>query len=458
MIFLLALFFVLQRPDQDRTWQGRLHHSALSGIERFAHWLMAGSFIVLAISGLNMLFGRFVLMPVIGKEAFAAVTLWGKYLHNYLSFAFMAGVALAFVLWVAHNLPSRHDLVWIMKGGGILFKGSHPPAKKFNFGQKVIFWSVTLLTISVSLSGIALMFPYETAFMAKTFAFLNNFGFDLPTALSPIQEQQLNQVWHTIVGVTFIVIILAHIYIGSVGMEGAFDAMGSGEVDANWAREHHSLWVEEMEQKGSWPGASACRMMARRRGNALKAPVHGHTTNSPCQPVQLEHSLPPASAKRRKRAAGCRAALPCCALGAIAWAAQANDTVAHRRSCRSWRPGQGGAVSPSGSTALSGSFDYSMMQWDVTDPARPGLVNRFTDHDGAVNAVAFLPGGKLALSGSDDGIVRYGICKRQAPARLRGSQPQGCRPCRVGGRKAGGICLVGSHGQGLRPCRPQAAA
>jgi hypothetical protein len=91
---------------------------------------MAGSFVVLGMSGLNMLFGRYVLMPVIGKEAFAAVTLWGKYLHNYLSFAFMAGVALAFVLWVAHNLPSRHDLVWIMKGGGILFKGSHPAGQE----------------------------------------------------------------------------------------------------------------------------------------------------------------------------------------------------------------------------------------------------------------------------------------------------------------------------------------
>ena len=255
MVFLLALFFVLRGRIKIEHGKAGYTVSRFTGIERFAHWLMAGSFIVLAISGLNMLFGRFVLMPVIGKEAFAAVTLWGKYLHNYLSFAFMAGVALAFVLWVAHNLPSRHDLVWIMKGGGILFKGSHPPSKKFNFGQKVIFWSVTLLTISVSLSGIALMFPYETAFMAKTFAFLNNFGFDLPTALSPIQEQQLNQVWHAIVGVAFIVIILAHIYIGSVGMEGAFDAMGSGDVDANWAREHHNLWVEEMERSGKIKGA-----------------------------------------------------------------------------------------------------------------------------------------------------------------------------------------------------------
>lgn len=250
IVFLLGLFFVVR--GRVRIEHGKAGYTILrfTGIERFAHWLMAGSFIILALTGLNMLFGRHVLLPVIGKEAFAFITQWGKYLHNYLAFAFMAGVLLAFFLWVAHNLPSRTDLNWVLKGGGLLSRNSHPPAKKFNFGQKIIFWSVTILTISVSLSGIALMFPFETAFMAKTFAFLNIFGFDLPTALAPIQEQQLNQVWHTIVGVLFIVIILAHIYIGSVGMEGAFDAMGSGQVDANWAREHHSLWVEKLEQEG----------------------------------------------------------------------------------------------------------------------------------------------------------------------------------------------------------------
>lgn len=250
IILLLSLFFILRGRIKIDHGKAGYTIPRFSGIERFAHWLMAGSFIVLALSGLNMLFGRHVLMPVIGKEAFAFITQYGKYLHNYLAFAFMAGVLLAFVLWVVHNIPNRQDLVWIAKGGGLLVKGSHPPAKKFNFGQKIIFWSVVLLTLSVSLSGIALMFPFETHFMAKTFAFLNNFGFSLPTDLAPIQEQQLNQVWHAIVGIAFIVIILAHIYIGSVGMEGAFDAMGSGQVDANWAREHHSLWVEEMEQSG----------------------------------------------------------------------------------------------------------------------------------------------------------------------------------------------------------------
>lgn len=258
MLFLLGLFFLLRGRIKIDHGKSGVTMQRFNGLERFAHWLMAGSFVVLALTGLNILFGRHVLMPVIGKELFASLTMWGKYLHNYLAFAFMLGVALAFILWVVHNFPNRHDLVWLLKGGGLFAKGSHPPAKKFNAGQKILFWCVVILTISVSLSGIALMFPFETAFMAKTFAALNAVGFELPTSVSSIQEQQLSQIWHAIVGVAFIVIILGHIYIGSVGMEGAFDAMGSGEVDTNWAREHHSLWVEEAEQKAkSAPAAGS---------------------------------------------------------------------------------------------------------------------------------------------------------------------------------------------------------
>ena len=174
----------------------------------------------------------------------------------------MLGLAIIFVTWVTNNIPNKHDLIWISKGGGLFSKGVHPPSRKFNAGQKMIFWLVILGGVSISLSGWALMFPFEYAFFAKTFAFLNNFGFNLPTDLTPIQEMQLSQAWHTMVAVFMIAVILAHIYIGSIGMEGAFDAMGSGEVDVNWAKEHHNLWVEEVlaeeaKADGGKPGEKA---------------------------------------------------------------------------------------------------------------------------------------------------------------------------------------------------------
>ena len=105
---------------------------------------------------------------------------------------------------------------------------------------------------SISLSGWALLFPYETQMMAKTFGILNMIGFNLPTDLSPLQEQQLQQVWHGIVSLILIVLVIAHIYIGSVGMQGAFDAMYTGKVDRNWAKEHHKLWVEEEDEKSQY--------------------------------------------------------------------------------------------------------------------------------------------------------------------------------------------------------------
>ena len=84
---------------------------------------------------------------------------------------------------------------------------------------------------------------------ADTFAVLNMVGFNLPTDLTALREQQLNQLWHGIVSLALMTMIMAHIYIGSVGMEGAIDAMNTGRVDRNWAKEHHNLWVEEVDKE-----------------------------------------------------------------------------------------------------------------------------------------------------------------------------------------------------------------
>lgn len=249
MIGLLAVFFALRGRVRIEHGPAGTTIERFAAIERVGHWLTAGSFVILAITGLNLLYGRYVLPPVIGKEAFATITMAGKWAHNWVAFAFMAGLVMIFVMWVAHNIPNRTDLGWIAKGGGLFSKGVHPPAKKFNAGQKVVFWATILGGASLSLSGWALLDPFSTSMFADTFALLNVVGFNLPTDLSAMEEQQLAQVWHTVVSLVMIAIILAHIYIGSIGMEGAFAAMGSGQVDLNWAREHHSLWVDEVMAK-----------------------------------------------------------------------------------------------------------------------------------------------------------------------------------------------------------------
>jgi formate dehydrogenase subunit gamma len=184
--------------------------------------------IVLALTGLNLVVGRSVLLPIIGESAFGTLSAWGKIAHNYLAWPFMLALAFIFVLWVARNLPQRVDMEWIRQGGGIFKKGAHPPAGKFNAGQKLVFWLVILGGAAVSYTGIMLLFPA----LAGTAA-----------------DWQFYQVVHALVAAGLTALILAHIYIGTLGMEGAFDAMGSGEVDETWAKEHHSLWVEELESR-----------------------------------------------------------------------------------------------------------------------------------------------------------------------------------------------------------------
>jgi formate dehydrogenase subunit gamma len=255
VVGLLALFFVLRgRIRIEQGWSGQTV-VRFSFIERFTHWLTASCFVILALTGLNMLYGRYLLKPLIGPQAFATLTLGGKYAHDFLAFGFMLGLVLMFVLWIAHNFPNRYDFVWLAKGGGMFMKGVHPPAKKFNAGQKITFWLVILTGISVSLSGIMLLWPFQLHMFGPTFQLVDRlFGLDLPTALAPLQEMQLAQLWHAVVGLFLTIVIIAHIYIGTIGMEGAFDAMGSGEVDRNWAREHHDLWVRDLEKRGRLAG------------------------------------------------------------------------------------------------------------------------------------------------------------------------------------------------------------
>ena len=229
MVAALAAFFL---------WRGRIasdDHSQESGrkilrfnaFERFAHWMTATCFIILALSGMNYIFGKRVLMPLIGADAFGAVAQWAKYSHVYLAWPFMLGVVIMFAVWVRDNIPNRIDWVWIKAGGGFI-GDKHPPAGRFNAGQKGIFWMVVGFGAAMGVTGLMMLFP---------FAWLD------------INGMQVMQVIHALIGVVFIAGMLAHIYIGTLGMKGAYDAMGSGKVDLAWARTHHDLWVEQEQAR-----------------------------------------------------------------------------------------------------------------------------------------------------------------------------------------------------------------
>jgi formate dehydrogenase subunit gamma len=227
MFFVVFGFYMIR--GKVRIGHGRSGRRVLRFrfVERFGHWLTAGSFLVLAVTGVNMLYGKHVLMPLIGREAFAAVTQAGKYVHNYVAFAFMAGLVLIFTIWARDNIWDRYDWGWIKKGGGLLFPVEHPPAAKFNFGQKTMFWAVIGFGALLSITGLNLMFPFRFV---------------------GLEHMQWIQAIHATASQVICMLMVAHIYIGTIGMEDAFNSMSTGYVDENWAKEHHSAWYDEIRR------------------------------------------------------------------------------------------------------------------------------------------------------------------------------------------------------------------
>ncbi|HEV7369174.1 formate dehydrogenase subunit gamma [Arenibaculum sp.] len=218
----------IDRGRSDR-WVPRFN-----GLERFAHWTTALSFIALALTGLIVTFGRFLLIPLMGHDAFTATSEVSKNLHNFSSVPFVLGLVLMLALWIRDNLPTRADLVWLKHGGGMFSRNAsfHPESGRFNAGQKGIFWAVVLGGIAMTVTGIMLMTPFY---------------------VTGVSGMQIAHVVHAILAALMIAMILGHIYIGTIGMEGAFDAMGKGEVDENWAIEHHRGWYEAQRDAGRQP-------------------------------------------------------------------------------------------------------------------------------------------------------------------------------------------------------------
>jgi len=228
MFGLLVVFYLIRGMVRIETGRSGRTLVRFSAFERFVHWMTATCFIILGLSGLNITFGKELLLPLLGPDAFSTWSQWAKYAHNYLSFPFTFGVVLIFLMWIGWNMPTKVDVEWLKEGGGIVGH-KHPSAYRFNAGQKLIYWWVVGAGAAIAGSGYVLMFPF--------------YGTD-------IAGMQWAQIVHGVSAVLFVAIMLAHIYIGTIGMEGAFEGMWDGAVDVNWAKEHHDLWYAKEVEKG----------------------------------------------------------------------------------------------------------------------------------------------------------------------------------------------------------------
>lgn len=215
--------------------------------DRLVHWSAAISFILLAVTGTIILFGKHIVLPVIGYTLFGWLATLSKYIHNFAGPVFAFCTVLMFVTFVKDNFPKAHDLKWIAKFGGLI-SDEHVPSDRFNAGEKIWFWlGVTLLGVVCSVTGFILNFP----------------NFEQGREL-----MQIANIVHAVSAVLFLTMGLSHIYLGTVGVEGAYDAMRTGYVDEVWAKEHHEYWYRDTiaEQKSGGGAANPAAASSMKEG------------------------------------------------------------------------------------------------------------------------------------------------------------------------------------------------
>lgn len=227
LLLIAAVYLIKGQIKLEGRVTGRLIERFTS-VERFAHWTMAISFVLLALTGGTLLFGKYLLLPVFGLTLFGWLGFACKNIHNFMGPVFTASIIVFFVLFVKDNLPAKGDLKWLANFGGLL-GGKHVSSGRFNAGEKIIFWgAVVLLGLIISASGFVL-------------------NMLVPGLLYTRGTMQIANIVHIVATVFAASMILGHIYLGTIGMEGAYQSMRTGYVDDAWAKQHHDLWYDDIQ-------------------------------------------------------------------------------------------------------------------------------------------------------------------------------------------------------------------
>jgi formate dehydrogenase subunit gamma len=253
----IAAFYALRGPvGRHGVEDGRTRIERFTPFERAAHWANAIAFVILAVSGVVMAFGKFFLLPLIGATLFGYLTYALKTLHNFAGPLFALSLLVVFLTFLRDNWPQRGDLRWLLQGGGMLRKsgGEEPPSHRFNAGEKLVFWGgVLLLGVLVVASGLV----------------MNQL---VPGIAYPRSTMQVAHMVHNASAVLMLCVFAGHIYLGTIGMRGAYAAMRHGSVGDAWAREHHAYWYEDVRsgkvpaQRSRPAGAAAAEQPAAAGG------------------------------------------------------------------------------------------------------------------------------------------------------------------------------------------------
>jgi len=197
-------------------------------LERSAHWTNAIAFVLLAVSGVVMAFGKFFIQPIIGNALFGWLTYVLKNVHNFAGPLFAVSLIIVFVTFLKDNFPSKEDITWLLKGGGLL-SGQEVPSHRFNAGEKVVFWFGVL--------GLGLIVVASGLVLDKL----------IPGLIYERSTMQIANMIHGVATILMMAMFMGHIYMGTIGMQGAYSAMRNGYVDETWAKEHHELWYNDIQ-------------------------------------------------------------------------------------------------------------------------------------------------------------------------------------------------------------------
>lgn len=223
----MAIFYLSVGKDKLERPRSGVKIERFTINEQLLHWYTALLFIIMAVTGLSLLLGRVAFISMFGHPVISRYLLASKVLHNYSGPLLLVGILLEFIVWVRYNIPKKIDLQWFKSMGGLFGKGPRPHSEKINGGEKAWFWAVVVFSIVVGLTGIVLDFPIWGQSRLV---------------------MQVSHVIHVVVAVLFVTASFGHIYMGTIGNEGAFEGMWTGSVDAVWAQQHQDLWYDEMMQ------------------------------------------------------------------------------------------------------------------------------------------------------------------------------------------------------------------
>jgi formate dehydrogenase subunit gamma len=206
--------------------RGRDDLQRFTFVERVVHWVVGLSFAYLLLTGLALAHPRlYWITTILGGGPLTRI------LHPWIGALFALSMALMYALWVGDMGLHAADRTWLraVRHYAVHDKERVPPAGKYNGGQKLFFWTMTVLGVLFLLSGIPIWSPGGLLGFGPFYGGVVN----------------MSRLLHYLATVAGGLLLIVHVYLGTVAYPGTLGAMIHGSVTDAWAKLHHPLWHKE---------------------------------------------------------------------------------------------------------------------------------------------------------------------------------------------------------------------